>query len=199
MSKEFGKKLTAAQVLVELGSGNCVEIVSDDNVSEVLQMVGDMITSDVAGDSVFTPNILPDINSTRMLIEIAKALENEAKPNSQHPTGSRLFGDATVDSDYDIVILELGMSSDDMVSKYSSLGYEPSCSEQYVALNGEPDKWAFMRNAENVNLIITNDKVKYDLWCKCDQVASELRLNREQRKVLYGIVIDGKQMLAGDL
>lgn len=105
-------------------------------------------------------------------------------------TGSRYFGDATEKSDWDFVLLvneEDTLAS--LASRLADLGFE-SCSS---SKHSDDTHLIVRRLSDNVNLIVTNSPAKYSLWVKCTFISAQLKLNKEQRKVLFSELIDEKE------
>lgn len=97
-------------------------------------------------------------------------------------TGSRVFGDATEDSDFDLVLLDGGID----IEQIFDLGFKQSGS----SYDGEKF-WFFRKMPENINLIVTNDIIKFHIWSLCNEATIRLGLNKEQRQILFSTMIDG--------
>jgi len=103
-------------------------------------------------------------------------------------TGSRYFGDSTEASDWDWV-LHVNESDcfDELAGKLAELGFEP-CHNPYT-----DDKHLIVRRAsDNLNLIFTNSFEKYQMWELCTFVSTQLKLSKDQRKVLFSAMVDDK-------
>ena len=77
--------------------------------------------------------------------------------NNIHLTGSRYYGTNKSDADYDFIIYE-PLSFKEFQQKYFDLGFEP-CSDEYAL---DPSKYFIVRDANNINLIVTNNPEKYE-------------------------------------
>jgi hypothetical protein len=104
-------------------------------------------------------------------------------------TGSQYFGDATATSDWDWVLhVNKDDHFDQLTVKLADLGFE-LCHNPYT-----DDEHLIVRRAnDNVNLIFTNSWEKYTMWVKCTTVSRALRLNKEQRAVLFSEMIDDRE------
>jgi hypothetical protein len=100
-------------------------------------------------------------------------------------TGSRVFGDATEESDWDYVILvaDIGPSTAHVLSRQGFV-------ECHSSKHSDDTHLIVRRHTDNVNLILTNSPGMFDLWQECTQLSSELGLNKEQRKILFSLFID---------
>lgn len=103
-------------------------------------------------------------------------------PISIARTGSRALGCASPDSDYDLLILaDPNKSLPDL--------------EEFLPCSGtvyDEESFIILRNPENVNLIITTNTSKFYLWLACDRVARNLKLDKNQRAVLYSSIVDNR-------
>lgn len=96
--------------------------------------------------------------------------------------GSRLFGDNTDDSDWDVYVLVKNLTK--TIEKLTEEGYS-NCGEDYEI---DDESTIYIARKGPVNLIITNCGDQYDLWGRCNRVASILRLNKNDRAVMFDII-----------
>lgn len=96
-------------------------------------------------------------------------------------TGSQLFGDATDKSDIDFVV---------KVKSLRELQIDWKLWEDCGADGFDDEQFIIVRNERNVNLIFTDDPIRFRLWERCTAAASALNLNKEQRSILFHEIIN---------
>lgn len=103
-------------------------------------------------------------------------------------TGSRLFGYGEDDSDYDLVVLDENLSMDEILDKYTNMGYERSSTGGYSKCDG----FRMFRNKDtDENLIVTNSAYKFDIWCRCNKLVSRFKMSdRDTIHTIFSIMID---------
>lgn len=124
---------------------------------------------------------------------ISKEIKENLKIQDLLITGSNLFGDATQESDYDLVIISHEDDTQNNCMTLEDLGF--SCNGTDYEGDG-----SFWRNSEyqikgyagefNVNIIYTTCPTTFWAWVFCTRAAQRLGLNKEQRVTLFNTFID---------
>ena len=113
------------------------------------------------------------------------------------PTGSRYFGDANPDSDYDIVVkVPTAAALSDFIELASTLGFSRSMGSGKGV--GIPYLQAWLRNKEylhkgepiNVNLIVLVRGYEYSLWEECTTAAKVFNISKEHRHTFFSAIIN---------
>jgi hypothetical protein len=125
-----------------------------------------------------------------ILSDIAKAL----KVQRILKTGSRLFGDASDDSDYDFVILNTEELGEVNYITLEGMGFE-CCGVDYPDSMGTFWRHTAYKSGScsgefNVNIISTTRAEVYFSWLACGKASLALNLSKEQRKTLFNTIID---------
>ena len=111
-------------------------------------------------------------------------------------TGSRVFGTAREDSDYDYILYIHPENMRKLCKKLEEQGWK-DCGTEYEE---NPDEWFICRKIDselggNINLIITNRRDFFDLWMCCHNVINHnlIELNKENIATLFRIVFAGME------
>lgn len=131
--------------------------------------------------SVFNGNSEYSFEFFKFELQIRELLE----PIDLLKTGSRFIGDATEESDYDLVVLVFSLTHIKPLMK--KLGWE-DCSD--VEYEEESSEYFICRKGK-LNLIITNKEENFKQWKSCTKVAKKLGLNKEQRVILFDTIRKG--------
>lgn len=128
-----------------------------------------------------------DLTMTDDFKEILKQVHEDFEDHItlMTPTGSRYFEDHNEDSDYDVVILVKDIQEAYEASMHE--GYE-TCGEDEYGIPTEGSDLYICRKGL-INLIFVSHLMRFTLWGRCTKVANDLKVNREDRKVLFSTVL----------
>jgi predicted nucleotidyltransferase len=100
-------------------------------------------------------------------------------------TGSRVFGDHTEKSDWDLVILVSPPTKKELEITTLAAHFAP-CGNIYEGDN----HLIVRREKDNINLIITDDESTFHKWQVCTLFATKMELNKKQRAKVFSAIIN---------
>lgn len=114
--------------------------------------------------------------------EVLSVVEKQLSPLTLMKGGSRLFGDHSESSDWDVYVLVENLNKS--IDLLCDLGYK-NCGQNYEM--GDDDIIYIARKGD-INVMITSCHDKFDLWNRCNKVAETLKLSKEDRSTLFSLI-----------